>query len=204
MTESLRERKKLATRRAISDAATALFMAKGFDHTAITEIADVVGVSSQTVLNYFPTKTDLFFDDNTWYAGPPRAVRDGCPLLAPCAAVRDWYLTDLHRRHGEGHLNRLVVYLQTISDSDTLRRRRLDDLAALTTSLQTALKDIYREQAFWETALGAATLTSAIMVAETETARLSQSLAGTRLLNAAQAAASSIFERTTCTSKRAD
>ncbi|MDH6246536.1 AcrR family transcriptional regulator, partial [Mycobacterium sp. OTB74] len=31
MVEGLRERKKLATRRAISDAATGLFMTKGFE-----------------------------------------------------------------------------------------------------------------------------------------------------------------------------
>jgi AcrR family transcriptional regulator len=91
----LRERKKRATRRAISDAATELFMTKGFDNTSVAEIAEVVGVSPQTVLNYFPAKTDLFFDENDWYAGPPQAVRDGCPRMSPATAVREWYLADL-------------------------------------------------------------------------------------------------------------
>ncbi|MBV8290254.1 MAG: TetR/AcrR family transcriptional regulator, partial [Mycobacterium sp.] len=46
--DGLRERKKRATRRAISDAATELFMTKGFDNASIAEIAEVVGVSPQT------------------------------------------------------------------------------------------------------------------------------------------------------------
>lgn len=195
MVEGLRERKQRATRRAISDAATALFMAKGFDNASVAEIADVVGVSPQTVLNYFPAKTDLFFDEQSWYAGPPQAVRDGCPRTSPATAVRKWYLADLQRRHGEGHLNALAVYLQTIADSETLRRRRLDDLAALTAALGGALTEVSPRQAAWEAALTAAILTSAIMVAESETARLSRTLADAELLRAAQAAATCIFER---------
>jgi AcrR family transcriptional regulator len=193
--DGLRERKKTATRRAISDAATGLFIVKGFDNTSVAEIAEVVGVSPQTVLNYFPAKTDLFFDEKDWYAGPPHAVRDGCPRMSPDAAVREWYLADLQRRHGEGHLDGLATYVQTIADSDALRRRRLDDLAALAAALRAALDDTSADGSAWDAQLSAAILTSAIMVAESETARLSRSLAGADLLAAAQAAATAIFER---------
>ena len=195
MVDGLRERKKTATRRAISDAATGLFMAKGFDNTSVAEIAEVVGVSPQTVLNYFPAKTDLFFDEKDWYDGPPQAVRDRRGRTSPATAVRDWYLTDLQRRHGEGHLDGLAVYVQTIADSATLRRRRLDDLAALTGALHAALDDTPPDCSVWERQLSAAMLTSAIMVAESETARLSRTLAGADLLAAAQTAATSIFKR---------
>jgi AcrR family transcriptional regulator len=193
--DGLRERKKMATRRAISDAATELFMAKGFDNTSVAEIAEVVGVSPQTVLNYFPAKTDLFFDEKDWYGGPPQAVRDGCPRTLPATAVREWYFADLQRRSGEGHLDGLAAYVQTITDSETLRRRRLDDVAALTAALRAALDDTSADGSAWDTQLSAAILTSAIMVAESETARLSRTLAGADLLAAAQAAATSIFER---------
>ena len=195
MVDGLRERKKRATRRAISDAATELFMTKGFDNTSVAEIAEVVGVSPQTVLNYFPAKTDLFFDESDWYAWPPGAVRDRCPRTSPVTAVRDWYLADLQRRYGEGHLDDLAVYLQTIADTETLRRRRLDDLAALSAALRGALDDTSVDGSAWDTQLSAAILTSAITVAESETARLSRTLAGADLLAAAQAAATSIFER---------
>jgi AcrR family transcriptional regulator len=193
--DGLRERKKRATRRAISDAATELFMRKGFDQTSVAEIAEVVGVSPQTVLNYFPAKTDLFFDENDWYAGPPKAVRDRRPRTSPTTAVREWYLADLQRRYSEGHLDDLAVYLQTIADSATLRRRRLDDLAALTLALRAALDDTSPDGSAWARQLCAAILTSAIMVAESETARLSRTLTGPDLLVAAQAAAISIFKR---------
>jgi AcrR family transcriptional regulator len=193
--DGLRERKKRATRRAISDAATALFMTKGFDHTSVAEIAEVVALSPQTVLNYFPAKTDLFFDEKDWYAGPPQAVRDRRPRTSPATAVREWYLADLQRRYDEGHLDDLAVYMQTIADSATLRRRRLDDLAALTAALGVALDDTAFDGSAWERQLSAATLTSAIMVAESETARLSRNLAGADLLTAAQVAASTIFKR---------
>jgi AcrR family transcriptional regulator len=194
--DGLRERKKLATRRAISDAATELFMTKGFDNTSVAEIAEVVGVSAQTVLNYFPGKSDLFFDENNWYAGPSQAVRERRPRSSPATAVREWYLADLERRYTEGHLDGLAVYIQTITDSETLRRRRLDDLAALTVGLRAALDDTSRDGPAWNRKLSAAILTSAIMVAESEAARLSRTLAGADLLVAAQAAATSIFKRT--------
>jgi AcrR family transcriptional regulator len=58
----LRERKKQATRLAISDVATRLFIDRGFDNVTIAEIADAANVAKMTVFNYFPRKEDLFFD----------------------------------------------------------------------------------------------------------------------------------------------
>jgi AcrR family transcriptional regulator len=60
--EGLRERKKRLTRQRISDAATALFVVRGFEHVKVSEIAAIVGVSEKTVYNYFPTKESLVFD----------------------------------------------------------------------------------------------------------------------------------------------
>ena len=60
--ESLRERKKAATRMAIADAAGQLFGVRGFSHVSVEEVARAAGVSKQTVFNYFPTKEDLVFD----------------------------------------------------------------------------------------------------------------------------------------------
>jgi AcrR family transcriptional regulator len=58
----LRERKKRETRERISDIATELFIARGFDEVKIAEIAETAGVSEKTVYNYFPTKESLVFD----------------------------------------------------------------------------------------------------------------------------------------------
>ena len=195
MGTGLRERKKLQTRRAISDAATQLFMKNGFDNTTLGAVAEAAGVSEQTVLNYFPAKTDLFFDEQDWYGGPPQAMRERGPAESASEAVLYWYLADLQRRHAEGHLDDLAVYVQTIAASETLRRRRLDDLARLAAALQAALDDVSPHEHPWEVQLDAAMITSAIMVAESETARLSRVLAGPDLLHTAERAATSIFER---------
>ncbi|OXM73672.1 MULTISPECIES: TetR/AcrR family transcriptional regulator [Amycolatopsis] len=58
----LREEKKLATRRRISDVATGLFAVRGFDNVTVAEVAEAAGVSKMTVFNYFPRKEDLFLD----------------------------------------------------------------------------------------------------------------------------------------------
>ncbi len=62
MTSGLRERRKQETRQAISDIATRLFVAHGFDEVTISQVADAAGVAKMTVTNYFARKEDLVFD----------------------------------------------------------------------------------------------------------------------------------------------
>jgi AcrR family transcriptional regulator len=52
----------MATRQAISDAATRLFFERGFDRVTIEEIAAAADVGRMTVFNHFPRKEDMFFD----------------------------------------------------------------------------------------------------------------------------------------------
>ncbi|GHF97721.1 MULTISPECIES: TetR/AcrR family transcriptional regulator [Amycolatopsis] len=61
-TTGLREAKKQETRQLISDHATRLFIAQGFEQTTIAEIADAARVAKKTVTNYFPRKEDLALD----------------------------------------------------------------------------------------------------------------------------------------------
>jgi AcrR family transcriptional regulator len=60
--EGLRDRKKRRLRQRISNVATALFLAEGFDAVSVARIAAACEVSEQTVFNYFPTKESMFFD----------------------------------------------------------------------------------------------------------------------------------------------
>jgi AcrR family transcriptional regulator len=83
---SLRERKKRQTRQLLSDTATGLFLAKGFDAVRVTEIAEACGVSEKTVFNYFPTKEALILDrGETLPAALRSALAD--PAAPPVAAA---------------------------------------------------------------------------------------------------------------------
>ncbi|MGW0736695.1 TetR/AcrR family transcriptional regulator [Streptomyces sp. NPDC002851] len=55
----LRERKKQRMYAAISDAAIALFLEKGFDKVSVAEVAAAAEISKPTLFRYFPAKEDL-------------------------------------------------------------------------------------------------------------------------------------------------
>ncbi|MEU5700209.1 TetR/AcrR family transcriptional regulator [Streptomyces aurantiacus] len=57
-----RERKKAATRQAIADAALQLFLARGYDHVSIRDVAEQADVSTATVFKHFTGKEALVFD----------------------------------------------------------------------------------------------------------------------------------------------
>ncbi|MFF3617086.1 TetR/AcrR family transcriptional regulator [Streptomyces aureus] len=61
---SLRERKKLAAWRAISQAALRLFEEQGFEATTIEQIATAANVSRATFFNYFASKEAVVFDQD--------------------------------------------------------------------------------------------------------------------------------------------
>jgi AcrR family transcriptional regulator len=85
----LRARKRLATRQAISNAATLLFFERGFDNVTVDEIAAAADVGRMTVFNHFPRKEDMLFDrDEEGREMLREALRQRDPDIAPIETLR--------------------------------------------------------------------------------------------------------------------
>ncbi len=59
----LRERKRLATRRAIQHAVLTLSRERGIDHVTVEDISRIANVSPRTFFNYFPSKDAALIGD---------------------------------------------------------------------------------------------------------------------------------------------
>jgi AcrR family transcriptional regulator len=99
MSSGLRERKKQATRQAISDIATEMFERDGFDAVSITQVAAEAGVAKMTVTNYFARKEDLVFDRADFVIGELAAtVAARPPGQTPLDAARAGFLAAVRDR----------------------------------------------------------------------------------------------------------
>src|SRR5512142_3263459 len=140
----LRERKKRRVRQRISDVATAMFLAYGFDQVTVARIAAACEVSEQTVFNHYPTKESMFLDRS----GPTTnavatAVRDRDN--GPLAEAVQKVLTGGRRPDRGGtldegrrlHVSRL--YCQTATRSPTLAAAQRAELARCADEVATAL-----------------------------------------------------------------
>jgi AcrR family transcriptional regulator len=87
---SLRERKKLATRRALRRVTLDLVAEHGFGHVTIEDIAAAADVSPRTFFNYFPTKEAAVFgaDTERTEALRRRLTDEDCPGESALDALR--------------------------------------------------------------------------------------------------------------------
>jgi AcrR family transcriptional regulator len=136
----LRDRKKQATRQAISNVATRLFIERGFEAVSVAEIAQEADVARKTVFNYFPRKEDLVFDredDARALVREAIAARGKCaPVAAFQALMRDL----VEAQHPLCRItDRPVLFWRTVSASPTLTARACELQVILTGDLATML-----------------------------------------------------------------
>lgn len=163
-----RTRKRLATRQSISDAATRLFLERGFDRVTIDEIAEAADVGRMTVFTHFPRKEDMFFDEDQAIREVVFAsIADRDPSVSPIEALRGWVHRiavgdDRYLRFSEASLR----FIQTVADSETLRARARairDEVARDLT--RTLAESVGRSEEDPEAALAAGLVTAAVSVA---------------------------------------
>ncbi|NUP52865.1 MAG: TetR/AcrR family transcriptional regulator [Catenulispora sp.] len=138
----LREVKKRQTRQAITEHATRLFVAHGFEATTIAEVAVAARVAKKTVTNYFPRKEDLVLDFQEEFAGSlAETVRSrpaGTPVLH---ALRARHRTDVRVQAATAGFLGLDI-TRVIADSPTLTAR----LRELHEQREAALAEVLTEQ----------------------------------------------------------
>lgn len=121
-----RERKKAATRKAISDAATQLFLERGFDSVSIREIAEKADVSPTTVFAHFPQKEALVFDEDDAIRDELVAViRDRPKGTSVLSAFHDHLRRDIttaQAEHGDGYRRFMELVDATPSLNDYAQR----------------------------------------------------------------------------------
>ncbi|MEV7872077.1 TetR/AcrR family transcriptional regulator [Streptomyces sp. NPDC088124] len=92
----LRERKKQATRTALSEAAVRLAAVHGAENVTVEAISEAAGVSPRTFFNYFESHDDAFvMIDRSVGERVRRAVREAPPELSAFEAVREALATEL-------------------------------------------------------------------------------------------------------------
>jgi AcrR family transcriptional regulator len=164
-------RKRLATRQKISDAASRLFIERGFDKVTVDEIATAADVARMTVFNHFARKEDMFFDLDEQGREDLRATlekRDAS--TSPIEALRLF----AHRAIAEQlpyvrfFEEGSELFMRTILESEALKARARAIRDELTEMLTIALAKTARRQP----PDPAATLAATLLVATWEVAFL--------------------------------
>lgn len=163
----LRDRKKAATRQAISNVATRLFVERGFEKVSVDEIAREAGVARKTVFNYFPRKEDLVFDREEEVRALVREALVGRGRQAPVRAFQALMRTLVEERHPLFRITRRpIAFWRSVAESPALttRARELqvtlaDDLAGMLAAA------VDRPHADPDARLAAAMLMSTLVVA---------------------------------------
>lgn len=124
-TAGLRERKRERTHQAISTAAIALFLERGFDRVSVADIAAAAEISKPTLFKYFASKEELALHriaDHREEAA--RVVRRRRTGEGPLTALHRHFLDGLKRRDPVTGLNdhpEVLAYHRMVFATPSLR-----------------------------------------------------------------------------------
>lgn len=169
----LRDRKKEATRQAISNVATRLFVERGFEAVSVADISAEAGVARKTVFNYFPRKEDLVFDREDEVRALVREALAGRGRQSPVDAFRSGVRTLLDGRHPLFRLDeRPARFWRMVSESPALTARARELQVTLADDLAGSLSDaVDRGRLDPEARLAAAMLMATLVIAYGEALR---------------------------------
>jgi len=133
----LRERKRIATRRAIQLAALQLASDRGFDRVTIDEISHAANVSPRTFFNYFPSKESAIIGElpelpdeasieRFISAGPDEPILDGISVLL-IAAIDTGDLGEPESQEQPAGEQPAATDAGSLQDMHVLRRALLKD-----------------------------------------------------------------------------
>ncbi|GII93447.1 TetR/AcrR family transcriptional regulator [Sinosporangium siamense] len=141
----LRDLKKQRVHEAISTAAIALFLERGFTEVSVAEVAFAAEVSKPTLFKYFATKEDLVLHRIADHQGEgARVVRRRPPEQEPLAALHQHFLAGLARRDPVTGLNdtrEVIEFHRMVFSTPSLSARLLQHMAADEEALATALAE---------------------------------------------------------------
>jgi AcrR family transcriptional regulator len=141
----LREVKRQRTYDAVSAAAIAMFLERGFDRVSVADVAAAAEISKPTLFRYFRSKEDLVLHRIADHQGEPaRVVRERKPGQSPLRALRDHLLDGLARRDPVTGLNdhpEILAYHRMVSSTPALSAR----LAEFATRAEEALAEALAE-----------------------------------------------------------
>jgi AcrR family transcriptional regulator len=123
---SLRERKKLKTRRSIQEHALRLFREQGYEATTVEQIAEAAEVSPSTFFRYYPTKEDTVLTDE-YDPLMIESLRAQPPELSPAEAARNT-LQEIIGEMLADDRERLLDRSRLLLSVSTLRARQWDQM----------------------------------------------------------------------------
>ena len=127
----VRENKKRETRQRISDVATELFFAHGFDAVTVDEVAIAAKVSKMTVFNYFARKEEAMLDreDDLKLVPFRQALRNRANDQTPVDTLRTLVQEMSDQKHPAFHINSQTVRWWRVVSASSSLKARLRELA---------------------------------------------------------------------------